>query len=348
MKVMYVASQPDDGAELSIGQEIGLLQSQLLSRNLPNLEFAFYSDLTIEQFRTTIGTFAPDVLHISAHSDFGSLRFRNSNKEVVDIDARKLEALIPAHATPRLLILSSCNSTNLVSKSGHGRLPVCVTFGGRVRLNVASSVVLQMYEEILSGLPLQTVHGNCYERLQIEQRDVTLDVLSTRADWGSTVLYRPPAIVVRLVQKKLRTGKDGKAASNLLEVGLDGAPSDVTQVVFFTDERSRAEEGDYEQANPLNLECWRASRMAKVVYGPPPVGGCLWSTSPEEKASDERIYAVALRGGGSSFIVRSSVAHGLESATERELCSKDLVVDMLDFATMLRQEARSKSRFMDD
>ncbi|MDP2075154.1 hypothetical protein [Hydrogenophaga sp.] len=346
MKIFFLASQPEDGAQLALDQLISSFQTKLLARRPPNVEIVFFSDLSIEDIRSRVREEKPDILHISGHSDFGSLRFRNEARNVVDVGPGLLAALIPADCPIKCIVLGSCNSLKLISKDGGLKAIPCVGFDGRVDLQVASIVLLTFYEELLSGATLEAAFSNSVARLALEQSDVSLHIECADKSQLNSALYRPPVIVVRPVatNEKKRSTFDLPAH---VEVGVDGAPSDIVQIVFFTDEREWAEDTSYPAESELTLECWRASLMSKIVYGPTPIGGCIWSTSSEFQACDERLYAAAIRSNGSSFVLKSSVSEGIDAALSRGLIRAEEEAIVVSLARELRAAARNRSIFRD-
>lgn len=332
MKIMYVASQPDDGTRLLIETEINAFQRRLLDRSLADVHVLFYSDISVERLRATIRDVKPDILHISLHSDHGELRFRNERNNLVAIEGKALATLLPPHNLTKLAVFSSCKSSEIALQVAPKFLAT-VGFTELIEEHTAVLVSLQLYEELLEGRTISESFESCKARLAVEQPDgIEAKIYGDPNVLASTILYRPSSIVARIVVK---TGKNRKADSlkkSLVEIGLDGAPSDLVQIVFFTDERSWAFDTDYNADNELSLECWRAARMAKVVYGPTPIGGCIWAETPEVQVADEWIYAAVIRTGGPSFIVKSSISEALLTGLARgfaDSASKEVLSEIV-------------------
>jgi hypothetical protein len=334
MKIMYVASQPHDGSQLNIGREISQFQQSLLSKQLPDFEMLFYGDISVQSLRSEITKVRPDILHISAHSDDGIFRLRNDRDEVVQLRADEFGVVLPDDAMPMVALFSSCDSSSIgpeLQRMNEGPSLV-IGYTGRVDYYVAFNVALQLYDDLLLGKTIGKSFENARKRTRLEQKNVELTISPESGSIHDLVLYKPPAIVARIEEEN--------EESFLLEVGLADAPLDLVQIVFFTDSREWAPDNEFSRKSSLTLECWRASKMAKIVYGPVGEGRCIWSDTTEDHPCDERLFAAIIRSSQPPLLVKSTVSQALVLAAERGLVPRRN--DAVKAAEKLKYRARQQ------
>ena len=100
MKVLYIASSPQDQGPLLLEREITALQRHAASSVGEPVEFRFLPQLPVEALHQEVCNFQPTIVHISAHGERDSLAFSSEEnvpgtdqKEEIPVSAAQLSVM---------------------------------------------------------------------------------------------------------------------------------------------------------------------------------------------------------------------------------------------------------------
>jgi hypothetical protein len=300
MRVMYVASNPLEFADLELSREITELQQKSLGAGSDPSIFVFQPDLKVEYFPTQLAHFEPDVLHITVHGDNDVLHLSAGGNETIALTAEMLYAFLPVTRPPRVVYLNACNSMSIAEVLAK-QFGISTTIGTTAPIKnwVARASARNFYERLLSGMSLQQAFTTCQQMTRALSQgavDMNMYCASTSPHPGKQVLRRKPMIVADFADGTKLRGRD-------FLLGLDGCAPDTTQVVFFTDDET------YLSANPNKME----SELCTVVRGKV-VDGRLWADDEDlwEADGDVQLYAAAVTGSGSCYTATSFLSEAIE------------------------------------
>jgi hypothetical protein len=342
MRVMYVASNPNEQEGLRLEQDITELQRTLAQTAGTRVDFNFLPALPFEDIEQQIAIFNPDVLHISAHGTERELMLSNVKERQVPLTAETLRALIASHP-PKLVLISACTSST-IAKGIVGTVPFAIGVNAPVTNFAARKSAVTLYRVLLRGESLLAAFNASNATLTaLSARNDVRANLEVAAGYSATKerLYRLPRIVARLDLDSV----SGAAKEWTLQIGLCGALSDTIQVVFATDDESYIVDGK----NPY-------VDMAFVVRTTP-VDGEIWQQDRiQEVEGDFRIYALATTADGKCYSVAGTACEALRNfydvyfdAENGPKYSKELnrilqLLQMNDGAMMRPMHLRGKSK----
>jgi hypothetical protein len=302
MKVLYVASNPNNASDLNLAREITELQRRFLYAAGNQVSFVFLPDLRVEDLPTQLSIIAPDILHIAAHGDEERLSLSNQRGERVELCPEMLNIFL-GEQPPRLVYLNACNSTAIAGKMVEcGSASMVIGSTAPITNHAARSSAVAFYERILAGFSVARAFSVCEQMLKALSASKATVKLHARPgiNPATEILHRVPVIVA-----EFKNGKPLLAADKhyTCRLGVMGCHPATTQVVFFTDDETFINDDDtYE--DDLSL----------IVRGTP-VTGMLWAPTKAfwKAMGDHRLFAICTVAGGGCYAISTTLAEALEN-----------------------------------
>jgi len=302
MKVLYVASNPQDAQSLNLEREITELQMRAAEAVGEEVSFVFLPKLAVEDLHSALAKHRPDVLHVAAHADPNFLSLANEADRPVALTAKALRAFLPRDYPPRLIYLNACNSKEIAEQL-IGIVPMAIGTTAPISNRAARAGAVIFYEKILAGENVMAAFEAGREMIAAIDSQTVESALAVQpgCDPSKEVLQRVPRLIASM------TSVQPKRKSCSVRFGLVGCPADTIQVVFFTDDLSFYEaEGDEEED--------LAAQMC-VVARNIPIRGVIWVDEDDEWQiyGDFRLFAVGVTGDGRTFSVGSTLCDAIET-----------------------------------
>jgi CHAT domain len=300
MRVMYIASNPLELADLELPREITELQQKFADAGSDPVIFTFQPDLKVEQLPLQLAHFEPDVLHITVHGEKDVLHLSSNENETVNLTAEMLYAFLPILRPPRVIYLNACNSMSIAETlATEFGVPVAIGTSAPIKNWVARASARNFYERLFSGMTVEQAFGTCQQMARALSRgSVDMKMYCGTGSYppGKEVLRRKPLLVADFAD-------GGRLNGRYFILGVDGCTPDTTQVVFFTDDES------YVPDDPNDKE----NELCTVVRGKV-VDGKLWTEDDEPwwADGDVQLYAVAVTGSGMCYTVTSFLSDAIE------------------------------------
>lgn len=295
MKLLYIASNPDQSTSLLLEREITELQRRL-SRvaTHQSIEMKFLLDLPVEEIPTEISSFGPTILHISAHGEEEELTLANADKAPVKIQAKTLAALLAVPNPPKVVYLNACNSLNLATEISN-KVSFVIGTTSPITNRAARSSAVRFYELLLGGYHIGEAIQNSAALVEAlsEGKTTTKLVHSVGIEPTKFRIVEPLEIVARFGDEE---GPDfvpeGDGMFNI-QYGVQGCPPTTTVIEFFTDD-SDADDSTLDSARER------------------PIRGRYWMDS-DTAYGDFRICVAGMTGDGRVFAVSSLLSVALRA-----------------------------------
>jgi hypothetical protein len=301
MKILYVASTPQDRQSLLVERDITELQQKIGTRpNGQQVELEFLPELRIEDFGSAVSKAKATIIHFAAHGDVRHLEFKNSFNKTVPLNADRLAALLGIPNPPRLIYLSACNSIKIAEKLSKS-VEFAIGTDAPVTNRSARASANLFYEHLMNGATVQQAFDHSRALLRAVSDDKTDSALFVRPDCCATQtrLMSPLNVIARLGfwnAKKLQFKRNFEAAKDGffdLQVGVVDCPCDCNVAIFFTDDVSFKEFAVDESQGP-------------------PIRGVIWGDSNFRVMGDFRIGVSCLAGSGNIYSSFSTLCEALQ------------------------------------
>ena len=158
MKVLYIASSPQDQGPLLLEREITALQRHAASSVGEPVEFRFLPQLPVEALHQEVCNFQPTIVHISAHGERDSLAFSSEEnvpgtdqKEEIPVSAAQLSVMFCCSPPPKLVYLNACNSTRIAEAIGKKLCCLAIGTTEEITNRAAMASAVQFYRRLLAG-----------------------------------------------------------------------------------------------------------------------------------------------------------------------------------------------------
>lgn len=307
MKVLFVAGSSTAGDNLALEREITELQRRALQNSGTHAQFYFLPAVSFEDLPLELSRHMPDVLHISAHGENGTLRMYNAANTPISVDSDMLAEFLRYDRPPSLVYMNACNS-NVVAKAlvDSGVVAMAVGTTAPVTNRTARAAAVLFYDRLLMGSTIKdacSAGAKVMEGLQDKQVSSQL-YFRANLDTGTHRLMSVPRLVARPSNNEFAFDKNGRID---IELQLIGAPPETSQVVFFTDDKSFITtdiDDDESDAEFLARELCQVVRSASIrghIVAP-----LSWPTD-----EDFRVYACITTANGKAFSVASTVCNAL-------------------------------------
>jgi hypothetical protein len=301
MKVLFIGSNAPDEETLALQREITELQRRFVDVAGEPVSFQFYPNLAAEDLPSMLARHKPDVLHISAHGDTEQLSLATASGKTVRLDAQALKVFLQTGSEPKVVYLNACDSHQIAERLA-GVVPIAIGTTAPITNGAARNGAVAFYERILAGHPVGTAFEVSRAMIELLQNKEVSAVLYSRPDIdiADTYLHRAP----RLVADFLRSDPQAKKGWYRVRFGVHGCPTNVTQIVFFSDDPTLIDESYDDQVGDL---CLLARGM--------PRQGVLWVAKDEywEVKTDHRLFAMGVLGDGTSFTCAGRLTTAIET-----------------------------------
>lgn len=292
MRVMYIASNPDNARSLQIEREVNGLQERLVRGvGADPIAFCFYTDLPIVKLVETIRRFQPDVLHFAAHGDNDALVVAHPTLGEVELDGPTLSTMLMSlPVKPKLIVFNACSSNGIAASVAASGVAEYVIGTDAPITNVAARcMATELYQRLADAASIAEAFSDAAANLRVMSGgkvSATLHPIGRVDGARFTRLVDPLRIVAcmpevdRWLDKGLDMPKrafDPKWPEILF--GVAGTPAAARQTVFFTDDET-VEAGDE------GLESARS-----WIIESQPVNGEIWMTSSYKYYGDMQWYA---------------------------------------------------------
>jgi hypothetical protein len=318
MKILFIASNPEDANDLNLVREMTELQLQVQARDgsPDTVSLKFLPDIRFEKLPQVLFEEKPDILHISSHSDRDDLHLANEYGEEIKVDASILRACIDEQSPPKMIYLSSCNS-QAIAEALKEFVPVAIGSTATIKNGAARAATLALYSLLLSGSTVDRAYQACgamISGMSNKQGNVKLFRRSD-IDTKTLVLHQPIQTMAQFVPYYESPGpREGYLAwknstskfrtEYHIRFGLVGCPQWTRQVIFFTDHPT------FDEYDGPNLE----TKFCHVIRDIVPVRGVVWMDEEEEAwevDGDFWVYAVGSNCAGDKFVISSTLCDAL-------------------------------------
>jgi hypothetical protein len=305
VKILYLATRGEGRTPLSIEREVDML-TRMFADTLVELRAlpwaraeSLVRDLSTQQF---------DVLHITAHGEGEALQVLDEKGTTVMMSAEHILAFLPQMHKPRLIYLNACDSGPL-AKQLAAQVPFAIGSTLPLGNDQAIHAALSFYWRVLLGGTIeeafQAARG-IVGLLSGKRAEVTLHEQRERTASQTRLLPKPRILAAF-------AGGIPKGEKKFFEVtfGIEGAPTETSQVVFFTDDESVI---DSDSDEPITAE------LCAVARGRPNKDSALWCDRLEswDVSGDFRLFAVGVTSSGPRWTASSSLCEALGAWHSRE------------------------------
>lgn len=297
MKVLYIASNPEEHSSLNLEREITEFQRSAVANSGEAPQFIFLPSLPFEELPIQISRHKPDVLHISAHGEEEGLSLAHEGRDKVLLTSEMLCAFLDVDPAPRLVYLNSCNSEALANEITK-RVQIAIGTTAPITNRAARKAAVAFYVRVLEGKSVARSFEVGRMIMKGLDKNRVTSKLFTQAGVAAdkVTLHAPTRIVARFYED--RTKPKGRDYS--VELGISGCPRNTIQVVFFTDDETFIVDED-------DLE-----HDLCAVIRTTPIDGQIWMNQSWETYGDLRVFACGVTAGGEHFSTSGALCTALE------------------------------------
>jgi hypothetical protein len=276
MKILYIASNPDDASPLQIEKEANLLREKLdaITTSEP-LDLRVYASLDVATLPEVIARAAPDVLHFAAHGEGDGIVLAHQDRGTVLLDGHKLAKLLAAVSVrPKLVVVNACRSTAMAEALCRAA-DFTIGIDAPISNVGARTMAANLYQRLAASASLHDAFSAAATMLEVIDEDQARAVLfPTGSEQAArrTRLAHPLRIVASfpIVEDWLEHGhvtpqKGFDQDQPEIQFGLAGCPRIVRQVQLFTDDDTVQPEDDESLADARS---WMLEKS--------PSGGEVW------------------------------------------------------------------------
>ena len=313
MKVLFIASNPEDQGTLDIERELTGLQMRLLQADRRGMiELKVLPALAIEELPSVLIDQQPDVLHIAAHGTKNRLLFTNRNRARVELTSAQLRGLLgAAPVRPSIVFLNACTSKTF-AKMLTDVVPIAIGMTAEISNPGAIEATAVFYEWLARGGSVAMAHQAADAMLQcLDESGVKMMLfLAGGPEQAEKILVDPLRILVAFESVERRLGektsfkafrlKPDRTGHYRFNIGVAGCPTDMTQLVIFTDDETYIESGE-----TLEKDLCLVSRDTSVR-------GSVWTSFSWPANGDTRLFATVATGSAKALSTVSTLIEGLE------------------------------------
>lgn len=249
MRILYIASNPDDAVPIQSEREISALQRRLdEARSTEPIELRAYPALDVEDLSQVISRTQPDVIHFAAHGDGDSIVLTTADGERVELGGEDLADLLEAIAVrPKLVVLNACSSAAMARAvaraadftigtdapiTNSGACTMAATLYGRLADSASIHAAFKASDAMLRIVG----RGKVQSRLFPEDGHAAAD--RTRLTEPLRILASLPAVEQWLEDGADKPKRGFDPSEVEVQFGVVGAPASATQLQLFTDDET--------------------------------------------------------------------------------------------------------------
>lgn len=305
MRVLYIGSKADAADSLNLEKEITELQRRSSEASGGNVNFTFLPDVRVEELHDEIDRYKPDILHISAHAEVGTLSMANAAGNSAPLTADALSAFLPVDKPPRVIYLNACNSQEIAKKL-NPTVPIVIGTTAPITNRAARAGAVAFYSSVLAGSSIKVAFSKAQKIIETLHYQEVSAIIEVRegVDISSEYLHRIPRLIADFEDFKGATPIRIKNSNKYsIRPGIVGCPQSTTQIMFFTDDEMFIKPND---ANKYKHLC--------LIERSTPEGGVVWAKDRVWTIlGDFRFFAVGVTGEGNSFTVTSMLSEAIET-----------------------------------
>jgi hypothetical protein len=315
MKVLFIGfdyseagrSPHSDIADRSLGleREINELQRVFTRASGDPVEAVFLPDSSFEEFPHHIDEHKPDIVHISAHGDETHLLLTNVNREHVLVTSGQLVNLFSKRAPPQLVYINACSSGS-IARDLKSVVPMTIGASAPISNLSARSSARLFYARLLNGHSVQEAFDAGKTVLEVGDANRTTSNLfhADNVDPRMQQLYRPPTIVAKFHDGKMKPDKNGLFA---FDIGVAGCPVATDQVIIFTTDETFLDPGKTSFEEDLST----------IIRGSP-TRGYLWCEDIWPSYGDFKLFACIV-SRDRAYALSGTLCQALRAGRARDL-----------------------------
>jgi hypothetical protein len=302
MKLLYLASNPDNELSLNLNLEITELQRRVMSSSTEPISIVFLPQQDYEGLPSVLNQQQPDILHLAAHGEDEHLSFANLSRTKIRVTADMLRSFMSDRHPPRLVYINACGSA-AIAQGLLGTIPMTIGSTAPITNRAARTAAIAFYERILDGSSVGRAFDVCAKMMHGAAGGMASMQLFHQSglDPNNEILHPVPRLIAEFARgRKARTRTEPYA----IRFGLAGCPPSTRQIVFLTDDESFISERFEDLQNNLCL-----------VVRTAPVRGIVWAkeASSWKVREDFRLYAVGIMADGTTYVTSSAISDALEA-----------------------------------
>lgn len=307
MRILYLASSPNDGAYLDIRREINYIQNTISRFSHAVVDLSIHPAANSINFERILRDGYADIIHIACHSENGRLRFDNGRGYRADINSDQiLHVLNGLQQAPKLIVFSACDSHSIAKELvGYG-CPI-LSFDDSVSDSDSILATSALYESILTGESIKNSFLSARYVFESSKETQSRFILTSNENSGvNNILYTPPSMYCKPEGKKSKKSIDDFIEQDEVEISihLKNLPPATHHILIYTTDREQAmEDIFYTEDSECSLEEWRAMMTSLVLYPAPNQRNISaetnWICSPEDNINciissrDRAIYTIS-------------------------------------------------------
>lgn len=299
MKLLYIASTPNEQSDLMLEREITELQRRATAASGEPIELSFLPRCYFEELPQTLATYDPDVLHISCHGTDAALQLAGAHGQPVPLTAGTFRAFVRVRSKLRLVYLNACDSEG-VAGGLSAILPMAIGTTAPISNATARAAAVLFYGWLFDGESVQAAfdsHKAMIESLQNGAASSRLFFNPATAKPLTERLHFVPKLIVQFSEDRAQPSKSGEF---MVKLGVVGCPRNTRQIVFFTDDETFVTR----KTSLENDLCW--------VVRTPNYTPTIWCETLAASKRDFRIAACGITSDGRTYSISSLASEGVD------------------------------------
>lgn len=312
MKILYIASNPENAAPLQVEKELNLLREKIDQiQTSEHIDLRTYSNVKVDNLPFLVAQLDPDILHFSAHGRDDGIVLAHEERGHVHLTGERLANLLAAISVrPKLIVINACSSSAMA-----GQLTEVADFvvGTDAPIsNVgARTMAAILYQQLANGASVGDAFATAVPLLdtvdagQVASQLFPLDhEEQARRTFAANPLRLVacfPKIDQWLDNKHTEPQKGFNRDIPYVKFGVAGAPPTTRQLTIFTDDETIIPED--EEASLADARGWFEECQA--------VHGEIWIEDDASYFGDLQWYAAVTTGDRRIFSCTSSMVEAL-------------------------------------
>lgn len=297
MKLLYVATRGEGATDLTIEREVDALSRQFAGTQI---QFQPQPSTRAEALVRDLSSADFEILHITAHGEGSKLQVLDGTGHTVMMTAEHVKSFLPSIRRPCLIYINACDSKQLVEE-----LVECVPFVIGSTLPIENNQAIQGALSFYWRLAIGDTVGDAFraarsmvDMLSDQRAEIVLREQVSGAAQHTRLLAKP-RILASFTQGIPRQPRNWYE----IVLGVEDAPSNTTQVVFFTDDPELIDDAD---DDPLGAQICAIARRS-------PAMGSIWCDNTEawDLSGDFRIYATGVTSDQTAWTTSAMLCEAL-------------------------------------